>query len=78
MESGLRAFFGQTRHHDVDQAYKDRAMNFIKDEFVRFSLETELQEFLQPAVSSTVIASFVQNNTCLMSLPTAMVMSRRS
>ena len=53
MESNLWNYFSQTRHHDVDQAYKDRAMNFIHGEFERFALETELQEFQQLAVSNT-------------------------
>lgn len=53
MEKNLRDYFSRTRHHDVDQAYKDRAMNFIFDEFERLGLDTEFQNFQEPRVSST-------------------------
>ena len=54
MEKNLRDYFSRTRHHDVDQAYKDRAMNFIFDEFERLGLDTEFQNFQESRVSSTV------------------------
>ena len=54
MESDLRNYFSKTRHHDVDQAYKDRAMNFIDGEFKKLGLETVLQEFQVHRISTEV------------------------
>ena len=54
MSNSLRDYFSQARHHDVDQAYKDRSMHFIYDEFRRFGLETEYHEFQDLRVSDTV------------------------
>ena len=54
MENDLRQYFSQTRHHEVDQAYKDKAMHFIYEEFQRLGLETELQEFQEQKVSLEV------------------------
>lgn len=52
MEQNLRGYFSQIRHHEVDQDYKDKAMNFILSEFRRLGLESELHEFHEPAVSA--------------------------
>ena len=54
MENSLRNYFSKTRHHDTDQAYKDRSMLFIRDEFKKLGLETELQVFPDSRVSDTV------------------------
>ena len=54
MENSLRNYFSKTRHHDIDQAYKDRSMLFIRDEFKKLGLETELQVFPDSRVSDTV------------------------
>ena len=54
MENTLRNYFSKTRHHDIDQSYKDRSMLFIRDEFNRLGLETELQVFPDSRVSNTV------------------------
>ena len=54
MENSLKDYFSKPRHHEVDQAYKDRSMKFIHDEFKRFGMETEYHEFHDPRVSDTV------------------------
>ena len=54
MEGDLRNYFSKTRHHDVDQAYKDRAMHYIYDEFDKLGLETIFQAFQERRVSSEV------------------------
>ena len=54
MEGDLRNFFSKTRHHDVNQAYKDRAMHYINDEFEKLGMETILQAFQERRVSSEV------------------------
>ena len=51
MENNLRNYFSKTRHHDVGPDYKDRAKIFIRDEFQRLGLQTELQEFPDIRVS---------------------------
>ena len=57
IENTLKGYFSKPRHHDVDQAYKDRSMKFIHDEFKRFGLEAEYHEFHDPRVSDTVCQS---------------------
>ena len=54
IENTLTDYFSKPRHHEVDQAYKDRSMVFIHDEFQRYGLETEYHEFHDPRVSDTV------------------------
>ena len=54
MENNLRNYFSKTRHHDVGPDYKDRAKMFIRDEFQRLGLQTELQVFPDSRVSNTV------------------------
>ena len=48
--------------HAIDQAYKDRTMYFIRDEFVKYGLETELQMFPDPRVSNSVCKPFFDKN----------------
>ena len=55
MADALRNYFSKTRHHEVDQVYKNKSMNFIHDEFKRFGLETLYHEFQDLRVSNTVV-----------------------
>ena len=55
MTSAIRDHFSNTRHHDPQyMSYKNRAKEYIYNEFVRFGLETEYHTFHEPRVSSTV------------------------
>jgi hypothetical protein len=49
MLSAIRAHFSNTRHHDPQyMSYKNRAKEYIYNEFVRFGLETEYHTFDEP------------------------------
>lgn len=55
MTSAIRGHFSNTRHHDPEyMSYKNRAKEYIYNEFVRFGLETEYDTFDEPRLSSTV------------------------
>ena len=58
MEYSIRNYFSKTRHHDVGPDYKNRAKIFIRDEFQRFGLQTELQVFPDIRVSNKVNQGF--------------------
>lgn len=46
MNRTIRGYFSDTRHHDVNSTYKARAKEFIFNEFQRFGLAAEYQDFM--------------------------------